>query len=101
MEKETLSMAWQGLAVDVECTPNFSPVFQKMYGRTLVHLAIERRGKGRLPITDTGFRSHFTTTANIEGHGGSESYVRAWLEEGAKSKAWQEYIQKERQLKLF
>ena len=92
MKKNDLCIKWQGLTIDLEYTPDYSPAFKENYGWPLAHLSIKRRDKGQLPMTGTGYRSHFTAAANIEDHGGPEGFVRAWLEEGAKSEKWKGYI---------
>ncbi|MBI1227772.1 MAG: hypothetical protein GC192_21235 [Bacteroidetes bacterium] len=101
MQKHELSLTWQGIAVDVTYVPDYSPSFRNTYGWSLAHLSIQRQGKGQLPMTETGYKSHFTNAAGIEEMGGPEGYVRAWLGESGSSKEWQDYIKQERQLKLF
>lgn len=100
-EKDTLSIVWQGLTIDIEHTPDYSPAIRKTYGWTLSHLSITRRDGGKLPVTETGYRSHFTSAAAIAEYGGAKDYVRAWLTEAAQSKTWKDHISKEGQLTLF
>lgn len=42
----------------------------------------------QIPITETGYRSHFLPDGNVEEHGGPEAYVLAWLDHEADSAAW-------------
>ncbi|MGX5774989.1 hypothetical protein ACWKW0_09380 [Methylorubrum zatmanii] len=50
-----------------------------------------------LPITETGYRSHFLHGSELKEHGGALPFVLAWLEHAARTQAWQT----SRQLSLF
>ncbi len=43
-----------------------------------------------LPITETGYLSHFLSADEVAGAGGAVSYFTAWLDREARSKAWAE-----------
>jgi hypothetical protein len=101
MEKQEITLTWQGITIDVSYVPDYSDSFAKIQGWKLAHLELKRRDKGQLPMSETGYRSHFTAAANIESFGGPEGYTKAWLDEEGKSKVWQEHVSQERQLKLF
>lgn len=61
----------------------------------IVHLDIESIHSMRvpLPITDTGYRSHFHPSGTIEARGGDvATYVTAWLDEEATSSEWRAYF---------
>lgn len=66
------------------------------------HLQLESVAPGRapLPITETGYRSHFTHAATIDSFGGALAFVEAWLDEEACKPAWREYARQSRQLAL-
>lgn len=98
---ETLTMIWNGIALTVNYTPCYSNAFQEIQGYSMAHLTIETDGRQRLPMTETGFRSHFTPKANVDEYGGAEGFVRAWLEHEAQSKAWKKYRNGAKQLSLF
>lgn len=42
----------------------------------------------QIPITETGYRSHFLPDGIVEDHGGPEAYVLALLDHEADSDAW-------------
>uniref|UniRef100_UPI003C7661F7 hypothetical protein n=2 Tax=cellular organisms TaxID=131567 RepID=UPI003C7661F7 len=68
------------------------------------HLAIRSLNPERapLPITATGYRSHFHTPGTIEAHGGDVvAQVIAWLDEEAGKPAWRVYADRARQGELF
>ena len=55
-----------------------------------------------LPITETGYLSHFHQPGTVEALGGDVvAQVTAWLEEKAESKPWKTYVEKSRQYRLF
>ncbi len=55
------------------------------------HIEIESVDPKRavLPITDTGYRSHFIAGADIDRCGGLRAFVDGWLKSAAASKPWQ------------
>ena len=55
----------------------------------------------QIPITETGYRSHFSPSGIVEEHGGPEAYVLAWLDHAAQSDAWKQKAEAARQLSLF
>ncbi len=94
-------MTWNGIALKVGYTPCYCKTFLKYYGHSMAHLTIEAVERQRLPITETGFRSHFTAAANIEAFGGVEQFVMEWLNHEAQSEEWKSYWKESRQLSLF
>ena len=54
------------------------------------HLQIETLEPARapLPITETGYRSHFVGKNTIPDGVDPAAYVEAWLNEAAKSRSW-------------
>jgi hypothetical protein len=81
---------WQGITVEILFRPPWMPLYEELYGYPLVHLEIrvvEPKG-AILPISSTGYRSHFTRLDNIEAYGGVDGYVTAWLDHEASSPHW-------------
>ncbi len=54
-----------------------------------------------IPITDTGFKSHFLNEKHIIKAGGAVAFVEAWLETEAQSPTWKSAEPNARQLSLF
>jgi hypothetical protein len=52
-------------------------------------------------MTETGYRSHFTSRAEIESHGGPIAFVRQWLDSEAATPAWRAQQAAARQMSLF
>ena len=71
----------------------------------IAHLEIETINPERapLPITETGYLSHFHEIGSIERDydGDVVKAVTAWLTKEANSKHWQSHIEKSRQGELF
>lgn len=88
---------WQGIEIEATYTP-------RCYGGAVAHLAVRSiTPEGApLPITETGYRSHFHQPGTIEAHGGNViGQVMAWLDEEAAKPAWRAHVDDSRQLRLF
>lgn len=92
-EEQHLKHIWRGIAMTITYKPH--------YANNIAHLAIETETRERLPITETGYRSHFTAKADVEAFDNPIDYVEAMLNEAAQSKAWKKYETDRQQLKLF
>jgi len=94
---------WQGYRIEVRYCPSWSKSYEEIYGEPLAHLAIETLDPPRspLPMTETGYRSHFTPAKVIEDEGGPVAFVRGWLDEAAQSPIWREQRAAARQMSLL
>jgi len=101
MGEQQLSIVWNNVAIELTYNDNWSNVIRETYGYSLALLEIHSQDKQPLPITETGYKSHFTPASEIEEFGGAEKYVRHWLDQEAKSKEWKEYVRQSKQLTLF
>lgn len=101
--KVTKRLDWRGVTVSVSYEQDWLGMSKRSPEAATAHLEV--RGVSPdwalLPITETGFRSHFFSAEAVEGAGGPLAYVRAWLDEAAESPAWQKQEQQSRQLNLF
>lgn len=72
-------------------------------GYDTAHLEIESIAPERahLPITETGYRSHFTSFETVAAYGGLVAFVEAWLETESQAPDWRREEQQRRQLPLF
>ena len=84
---------WRGIELEITHTTE--------YFSDTDHLAIRSAESVRLPITETGYRSHFLKAKDMVPFEGPQGYVLAWLEEAALSDAWKRYEADRRQLSLF
>lgn len=89
-------MNWNGIEIEIRWNPDYIVYDDQTH---MAHLEVESIAPARapLPITETGYRSHFTPIANIQGYATPEDFVEAWLHEASYSEEWQE----RRQLSLF
>jgi hypothetical protein len=65
------------------------------------HCHIELRCAERLPVTETGYRSHFVPEGVFSGEDEIRTYVLTWLDEAARDPNWARYLEDSKQLKLF
>ena len=95
-EKSTL--IWRGIKIEIDYKSNY---FESKSGFSIAHLDITTENRVPLPFTETGYRSHFLDASGLEEYGTPTDFVKAWLEESAKSKEWKAYEKKKNQLTLF
>ncbi len=97
MTTETYNMTWQGIEIELVYTP-------RKFGGVIAHLDIRSINppKAPLPITTTGYLSHFHPVGTVESMRGTLiDQVTAWLDEAAQSKDWQRQLEEWRQPALF
>ena len=91
--KKSLGLNWQDLTIEVSYQRNWLNSGQ-------THLEI--RASERLPITETGYRSHFLPDGAMEKDEAEiRAFVLEWLDRAATSSTWQAYLEDCRQLRLF
>lgn len=88
----THSIEWDGIIVAISHTANW---LNSEYHH------IELRADEPLPVTQTGYRSHFMNEEEFALFGDVTEFVIQWLDEAAKSREWISYKKKSRQLSLF
>lgn len=96
---ETFILDWQGITLSV----TYEAHWMNSKSLDYAHLQVESITPARapLPVTETGYRSHFLSKWEIEDAGGPPAYVRQWLDYTAASKTWQVYQEQCRQFTLF
>lgn len=96
MEPQAYLFTWQGIEIEATYTP--------LKWNVIAHLEIRSitPERAKLPITDTGYRSHFHQPGTIEALGGDVvAQLIAWLDEEAAKPAWRAHIDASRQGELF
>jgi hypothetical protein len=98
---ETFSTEWNSIGLQITWEANWLNLTDN-HGYDVAHLDIEGMSPERaaLPITETGYRSHFTSP-EIASFGGPVGFVLAWLDEAACSPEWQAQAAVDRQFALF
>lgn len=97
MEQQTYRFTWQGIEIEVVYTP-------RKGGGIIAHLDIRsvKPERAPLPITSTGYLSHFHELGTIEARGGDVvGQLMAWLDEEAANPEWQAHQEADKQGTLF
>ncbi len=91
---------WNGIEIEIRWNPDYVVYDDKTH---MAHLEVESISPKRapLPITETGYRSHFTHLSVIQGYASPEDFVDAWLNEASYSSEWRASQEAARQLSLF
>ncbi len=100
---ETHMLEWNGIHIEIRYCPSWSESYERIYGYRLAHLEIEvlEPARAPFPVTQTGYRSHFTRPDVIAECGGPVAFARACLDEAAKDPKWIESEAARKQLSLF
>ena len=85
--QDPIEIVWQGIALSISYCPSWSPSYREIYGHDMAHIEV-RCDDRPLPITETGYRSHFIRRPIVEEQGGVEAFVRKWLDEAATETGW-------------
>jgi hypothetical protein len=97
------TLVWDGRTVEVRYDPDWCSLSELAPGRQLAHLELQvtTPALAPLPVTDTGYRSHFVPVGAVEDAGGPVAFVRAWLDVEASRPMWRRAETAWRQLDLF
>ena len=91
-------LEWEGISILVKWCPQW---LREDAPYQIAHLELHAANREPLPMTATGYRSHFIDREAVEAFGGPVAYVSAWLAEAAAAPEWQAQVQASRQLSLF
>ena len=94
-EGQQFRTTWRGIAIEVR------HVAEWVKSPCLDHIEIRSGDKTPLPITETGYKSHFIPPETIAEYGSALDYVTAWLDHEATTRDWQKRELEARQLSLF
>ena len=89
---ETFTLVWSEREIEVSVRADWL---------NTGHWHIELRCAERLPVTETGYRSHFVQDGAFSDHDDVRTYVLDWLETAARDPNWTRYVEDRKQLKLF
>lgn len=93
---------WNGITIEVSYEPDWLNL-SSACGAPVAHLEVRSLAPDRvaLPISETGYRSAFPPAATVTAMGGPLSYVRAWLDDAARSPEWRDRQEAARQLSFL
>lgn len=99
----TERMEWRGRVLELTYVPDWLGRGEAGSAFASAHLEIHSVEPVRapLPITETGYRSHFLAPGIVEDAGGPTAFVRAWLDAEAKGRIWATNEARFNQLDLF
>ncbi len=87
---------WQDITIEVTYEP------KKWTSSAHIQVKSIHPEKAPIPITETGYRSHFLPVGALEEHGiTAKQMVLEWIEEESRSIKWKNHEKKARQLSLF
>lgn len=89
----TTMLIWNGIKIMITHTPNYCGVVD--------HIELHVENRERIPVTETGYRSHFLHESVIEPYGSALAFVQAWLDHEALDPEWRAYELASRQMSLF
>jgi hypothetical protein len=89
----TTRIEWRGIGIQLEFHAN-------RWNSPVDHIEIRSDNRVPLPITETGYKSHFLPAGQVTAETLIEA-VTAWLDVEAQSDAWKRYEEASRQLSLF
>jgi hypothetical protein len=94
---------WQGIALAVIYEANWLGLNGRFPEFARAHLEVRavRPDGAKLPITETGYRSHFVPPGDVVEAGGPVAYVLTWLDTAAQSVDWRRHVVTGQQLSLF
>jgi hypothetical protein len=96
VEPQTFRLLWRGIEIEIVYTPRRWTVIDHLDIRSV------RPERAPLPITGTGYLSHFMQPGTVEAQGGDvEAQVLSWLNEAAIDREWLSYVESSRQGELF
>lgn len=95
------TLTWEGFSLAISYDPQWLRASDDYPGRAHLEVRVIEPERAPLPITETGYRSHFLLSGIVEEAGGPTAYVRAWLDEAARQPAWRKARDRWRQLSLF
>lgn len=92
----THKLVWRDVTCRVRHTPNY---ISKGWSHIEI-LVVSPKG-APLPITETGYRSHFLDEELLQTSGGAVAFFNDWIERESATKAWTKTDFKRRQGDLF
>lgn len=96
---QIIKKSWNGINIEV----HYAPIYFKLGNDyTLSHIDVYSENERPLPITETGYRSHFFEAREIDGYADVWAYVLDWLNQEARTNYdWKIFEQNSKQLTLF
>ena len=93
---------WQGYKIEVTCDAS-SYDLRCNKGPYMIHIELRTLEPERspLPVTKTGYRSHFAHAEIVTEYDTIIAFVQAWLDHAAKNNSWKQVERAAQQLCLL
>jgi len=78
MEQHVIT--WRGINIEITFRPDVHGLVE--------HIELSSEQGEPLPMTETGYKSHFTAMGTADAHGGPVPFVLAWLDHEARQSHW-------------
>lgn len=102
MAYTTETLIWQSYEIEVRYDPDpFNLTSSDREAMSHIEIRTITPEKAALPITKTGYKSHFTPTGNIDNYETPVAFVKEWLNYEAQSEDWKVALENSRQMSLF
>jgi hypothetical protein len=98
---EISHITWQGIEIEIRFARDWLGSSKTAYPTAHIEVETVNPQRTALPITDTGYRSHFLTAENVDAAGGAVAYVLEALAEASAHPEWQAKSADQKQLTLF
>ncbi len=82
------TLLWHGVTIRVGYEADWLGLGDGFESHAHLDLQVMEPKGAPLPVTDTGYRSEFLGSGEVEEAGGVVAYVTAWLDEMAGTKSW-------------
>ncbi len=90
----TYQIVWEGVQVEITyCKRRWKSDFD--------HIELHVEEGCIIPVTETGYRSHFLPAGIVDSFDGYEGFVRARLDHEAENSDWKKRKETARQMSLF
>ena len=93
------NIVWNNIKIEINYDPDYLNTSKEIKDGVIAHLEV--KAAQPLPISETGYRSHFVSASIIEKAGGAVKYVTDALDEAAKNPKWKKHFLDNQQLSLF
>ncbi|MCG7870511.1 MAG: hypothetical protein JAZ11_00225 [Candidatus Thiodiazotropha lotti] len=95
MTAKHYEIEWEGIRISIIHTHKRWGVIEHLEIRSIEPL------RAPLPITDTGYESHYAQEEYLTEYHSPAEYVQAWLDYEAAQPEWQEHLRQSKQYSLF
>jgi hypothetical protein len=93
-EIRAFRIVWYSITIYLKWEP-------RAFWGIIAHLEIQSEGRVPIPITNTGYRSHFCNKVDVEEYGWPMQFINAWLEQESSSSDWKSYLKTKDAQSLF